>query len=111
MDFLTIIIQLVFGWLVKRWPALANWPNKLIPVFNAIIAVIIQIVAALTSVAHAADSLAVTALPQSHVGGHPGWWALWHFLQPVVMNTILSTGIFSTAKNIKQHLAGEQGGA
>jgi hypothetical protein len=107
MDLLTVIIQLIFGQLVRKWKFLETWPNKLIPVFNAVAAILVQVVAALTSVAHAADSLSVTMMPQSSAShGHPGWWAVWHFLSPVVFNTLLSTGIFSAQKNVVEHMQG-----
>lgn len=99
MDILTIILQLLFGWAVRSWPVLAKWPNRLIPIFNAILAALVQLAA---GTAHAADSLAVTVLPQHH-HGHPGWFAVWQFLQPVLLNTLLSTGIFSSAKNVGGH--------
>ena len=97
MDLLTLALQLVFRLAVKKWPPLAKWPNRLIPVFNAILAALVQLG---TGVAHA-DSL--TVLPQAHIG-HPGWCAVWHFMQPVLLNTLLSTGIFSSVKNVGAHL-------
>jgi hypothetical protein len=96
-DPITLISQLLFGFLVKKWPALALVPNKLIPVFNAVLAVLIQLV---HPVQANADSL--TVVPIQH--GHPGWWGLWQFLQPVLLNTLLSTGIFSSVKNVGEHV-------
>lgn len=107
MDAVTILLQLLLGQLIRKWPVLKAWPDRLIPIFNAILALIVQIVAALTSVAHAADSLAVTVLPQPVPHGHPGWWAVWHFVQPIILNTLLSSGIFSTQKNVVEHFKGK----
>lgn len=102
MDLLTIVLQLLFGWAVSKWPPLAAWPNRLIPVFNAILAALVQLG---SSVAHASDSLSVTVLPQAH-HGHPGWWAVWQFVQPILLNTVISSGIFSSVKNVGGHLRG-----
>lgn len=105
MDLTTIILQLLFGWAVRKWPPLKNWSNRLIPVMNAILAAIVQAIAATT--AHAADSLAVTVLPAPPVHhGHPGWFAIWVFLQPVILNTLVSSGLFSSVKNVRDHIKG-----
>lgn len=101
MDWITILVQLAFGWAVKKWPVLATWPNKLIPVFNFILAILIKL-SGVTAV-HA-DTTSAVPLQAAH---HPGWWAFWTFIQPVLLNTLLATGIFSTGKNIQQHLKGK----
>lgn len=97
MDALTVVLQLVFGFLIKKWPALKAWPNRLIPIFNLVLAILIQLAQAATAHAQAG------AAPAAH---HPGWWAFWQFIQPVLLNTLLSTGIFSTGKNIVQQASG-----
>ena len=92
-DPITILIQLAFGYAVKHWPALKAWPNKLIPVMNLVVGILVQ--------------LAGPALAHAQAGtdgpAHPGWWAVWCFIQPVIVNTLLSTGIFSASKNVVQH--------
>ena len=98
MDFLTVVLQLLFGWLIKKWPALAAWPSKLIPLFNLILAILIRLGAGLVAPAHAADSLGVTGTP-SAVHGQPWWIAA----VAVLLNTLVSTGIFSAVKNVGEH--------
>ena len=102
MDFLTIVLQLVFGWLIKKWPVLASWPSKLIPIFNAILAILVRLVTTLSSGTAHADSLGVSLLPQPQ-HHHPGWWAVWIFIQSVLLNTVVATGIFSGTKNAIEH--------
>lgn len=96
MDVVMVLVQLAFGVLVKHWPPLAAWPNKLIPVFNLALALLIKLGAA--TVAHAD-----TSGLETHA--HPGWWAVWCFLKPVIASTLASTGLFSAAKNAQQHFA------
>lgn len=92
MDPITVVIQLVFGWLVKKWPALKGWPNRLIPVFNFVLALLIQLAGVVTD-AHAGTGVLKAT----------GSW-LWGVLGPALLNTLISTGIFSTGKNIQQHI-------
>lgn len=81
------IIQLLFGRLVKQWPALASLPNKLIPVVNFILAILIKLAepalanaAGLGSVVHGVSNVLFSALVQ----------------------TVLTTGLHSSSKNLWQ---------
>ena len=104
MDALTVALQLLFGVLVKKWPVFAGWSNRLVPVFNAILAAVIQALAILRPTeAHAAADSLFTTLP-TPIHGHPGWSAVWAFLQPVILNTLCATGIFSSVKNVGGHI-------
>lgn len=96
MDVVMLLVQLAFGLLVKHWPPLAAWPNRLIPLFNLALAVLAKL--GQVSLAHAD-----TGGLETHA--HPGWWAVWCFLKPVIATTLASTGIFSSVKNVQQHLA------
>jgi uncharacterized membrane protein YhdT len=96
-DFITVAAQLVFGFLVKKWPALKAWPNKLIPVFNLALAVLLKL-------AGVGVASAQAVAEQGHPA-HPGWLSVWCFVQPLLINTLISTGIFSAGKNINQHFS------
>lgn len=83
------VIQLLFGKLVKSWPALASLPNRLIPLVNFILAVLLKLAepaianaAGIGSVVHGVSNVLLSALVQ----------------------TILTTGIHSSAKNLWQNV-------
>lgn len=90
MDAIIItIIQLLFGKLVKSHPSLASFPNKAIPVVNFILALLIKLAepvlanaGGLGSVLRGVQNVALAALVQ----------------------TLLTTGIHSTAKNVWQNV-------
>jgi len=85
--FVLLITQLVFGALVKKWSVLASWPNRLIPLFNALLAVLIK-------------------LAGPGVAGAGVFGAIWPTLGTIVLQslgqTLLATGVHSTAKNVWQ---------
>ena len=93
------IVQLLWGFAVKRLPALAKWPNKLIPVFNFVLAFLANV--AVPQPAHAgvlAMPIAAIHLPGFlAVAVHAAWTA---FLQ-----TLVVTGLHSSLKNVGQHAA------
>ena len=89
------IVQLAFGFLVKKWATLATWPNKLIPLFNAGLAVLVKLAA--PAEAHA-DTIAIAAV----LGLKWDW--LKAVLVEAVGQTLLSTGIHSTGKNLLQQI-------
>lgn len=95
MDPITVVLQLVWGYLVKHWPVLAAWPNRLIPIMNFILAVLLQLAGVGTAHADTGGTLRTVG----------GW--LWGVLGPALLNTLVSTGIFSTAKNVHQHIKGQ----
>lgn len=88
-DPLVVVAQLVFGFVVKKWPVLAAWPNKLIPIFNFILAILIGLAG---GVAHSADFGSFF----SHGFGK--------VLVNAAFNTILSTGTHSFGKNFLQQV-------
>lgn len=88
-----MLLALVGGWLMKHSPEVSN---KLIPVINTVIAVVVALAAGLFGPqdAHAGISSAA-----KHVGG---WFA-----NPFIYGTLISlltTGVHSTAKNLWQLL-------
>ena len=91
---LTMILQVVWGFIVKRVPALAPWPNKLIPLMNAIFPALIAWVSALAGVpaAHAqgtgAGAVAATVLNNPLIVSY--------------LSMILTTGHHSFLKNTWQ---------
>ena len=83
------VIQLLFGLEIKRLPSLASVPNKLIPVLNGVLAILIKLGG--PGVAHASglgDSL-------RGFGG---------LLLDAGLQTLLTTGVHSSAKNLWQNL-------
>jgi hypothetical protein len=87
-----LLIQLAFGALVKKWSVLASWPNRLIPLFNALLAVIIQL---------AGPGVAGAGVLGA---GLFGWIAprIGDVLLRAVVQTVLATGVHSTGKNLWQ---------
>lgn len=53
-------LQILFGFAVKKLPGLATWPNRLIPVFNALLAILINL-------AGHTDNAVVTSLVQTAI--------------------------------------------
>jgi hypothetical protein len=84
-----LLVQLVFGALVKRWSALAAWPNKLIPLFNFILAVLVK----LGGPGDANAGVFGRILP-----------GLGSILLQAAVQTVIATGVHSTAKNGWQNL-------
>lgn len=84
-----LVIQLIFGVLVKRWSALAAWPNKLIPLFNFILAVLVKLGG--PGVANAGVF--------SVIGANLG-----QILIQSAVQTLLATGVHSTSKNLWQNV-------
>jgi len=88
-DPITIVVQIVLGLIVKHWPALASLPNKLIPVFNFVIAILIGL-----------------GTGQAEAGGLGGFFSggFGQLLVNAALNTLLSTGTHSMGKNFLQQL-------
>lgn len=84
-------LQLGFGLAIKKWAALEAWPNKLIPLFNGILAVLIK--------------LAGPGTAEAGVFGLTGGGFL-NLLLEAGAQTLLSTGIHSTSKNFFQNIFG-----
>jgi hypothetical protein len=84
-----LVVQLAFGLLVKRLPALANVPNKLIPVLNALLAILIKL-----------------GGPGVAGAGVFGWIAprLGDIVLQSLLQTALATGVHSSAKNVWQNI-------
>ena len=81
--------QLLFGLAIKKVPALEAWPNKLIPLFNGVLALLIKL-------AGPADANA------SGIGDAlRGFGSL---ALEAALQTLLTTGIHSSAKNVWQNL-------
>lgn len=80
------VVQILFGFAVKRWSVLASWPNKLIPLFNAVLALLIKL-----------------AVPEAEAAGigeaAKGFGSL---VLESVLQTIVSTGLHSSGKNFIQ---------
>ena len=83
------LAQLLFGFAIKRLPALEGVPNKLIPLFNGVLALLIKLAG--PGEAHASglgDSL-------------KGFGSV---VVDAAVQTLLSTGLHSTGKNFWQNL-------
>ena len=83
------VVQLLFGKLIKSHPALASFPNKAIPIVNFILAILMRL---------AAPVVANAAGLGSVIRGVEG------VLLPALVNTLLTTGIHSTGKNLWQQV-------
>lgn len=83
------VVQLLVGLAVKRWSSLAAVPNKLIPLLNFLLAVLIKIGGPATAGASVLGDLG-RASP---------------ILLQAAVQTILTTGLHSVAKNYWQHLS------
>lgn len=84
------LVQLGFGVAIKKVPWLAAWPNKLIPLFNGVLALLVKI-----------------AVPDADAGilgidvkGAGGF--LLNAVVEAAGQTLISTGIHSTGKNVWQ---------
>lgn len=84
-----LLVQLVFGALVKKWSVLASWPNRLIPLFNAILAILINLAG--PGVANAGLFSKITPV-------------LGQVILQAIGSTLLATGVHSTAKNVWQSI-------
>lgn len=87
--FIISLIQLAFGKLIKSHPALASFPNKAIPVVNFILAVLIKL-----SEPVLANAAGIGGLLRGVQG----------VLLPALIQTLLTTGIHSSAKNVWQNV-------
>lgn len=90
-DPLIIGPQLLFGYLVKHWPILKSWPNRLIPIFNFILGILIEFS---KSVANADDGKTT---------GQPWWMKLLY----VLINTFISSGVHGTVQSTVDHVSGK----
>lgn len=85
------VAQLLFGFAIKKTPALAAWPNRLIPLFNALLAVLIKL---------AGPGEAEAGVFGRSAGG------LLNLVLEAGAQTLLTTGIHSSFKNFWQNFAG-----
>lgn len=84
-----LLVQLGFGALVKKWSVLASWPNKLIPVFNLALAVLVKLAGPGEANAGLFSAVGKNLLP---------------ILVESVAQTLIATGVHSSGKNIWQSL-------
>ena len=84
------VVQLVFGIAIKRLPALAAWPNKLIPLFNGLLALLIKL--------GGPGDAEAAVLGVSGAG-------LLNLILEAGAQTLLTTGIHSSWKNVWQNFA------
>lgn len=84
-------LQLAFGLLIKKAPQLAAWPNRLIPLFNGLLAVLVKL---------AGPGTAEAGVFGLSAGG------LFSLILESGAQTLLTTGIHSSAKNFWQSFIG-----
>jgi len=89
------VVQLLFGFAVKKWSVLAAWPNRLIPLFNAVLAVLIKVAGPAEAQAATIGVIALFGIKASWLGA---------VLTEAILQTLTTTGLHSSFKNLAQQI-------